>query len=134
GRRKRKIRTIELLPPALAALRRQIDRVTAMGRKNPHGLVFPSCAPTHPGAYRSEGKAPRCWRAWIEAARLTPEHREDPASVTWHSLRHTFATLALWGRLPGAEGEGWRIEKVSAYLGHTSIAITQRYADVAALL
>ncbi len=101
-------------------------------RSNPHGLVFPSLSRGVAG-YRAL-RAPSCWEAWLEAAGLTGRDRPHEATVTWHTLRHTFATLALAGALPGVEGEGWRLEKVSAYLGHRSIAITQRYADVAALL
>jgi integrase len=157
-------RTLQLLPPALEALRRQLLRLAAkeatpplpstrcvvcrsrhvdhQGRDhaykrrptNPRGLVWPSTAEQHPGAFRAVEKPPPCFDAWVEAASLRTEDRGDPAPVTWHTLRHTFATLALAGKLPGCEGEGWRLERVSAYLGHKSIAITQRYADVAALL
>lgn len=133
ARRKRKIRTIQLLAPALEALRRQIARVSER-ELNPLGLVFPSAGSSrHVGGYRAP-RAPKCWAAWIKTARLTPVDREDPAPLTWHSLRHTFATLVLAGKLPECEGEGWRIEMVSAYLGHSAIAVTQRYADVAELL
>lgn len=125
-------RVLQLLAPALEALRRQTAWLAAEGRTNPLGLVFPSLSRGRPG-FRAEGRPPKCWRAWLVAAGLT-SGREDPPPVTWHSLRHTFATLALAGVLPGAEGEGWRLERVSAYLGHASIAVTQRYADVAALL
>lgn len=168
----RKPRVLALLPPALAAVQRQIERLTtplpdgadpqlarcsACGRSqrshvelrptacgtfrregpqlrpNPAGLLFPSLSHHRP-AYRSPSEPPACWRAWLAAAGLTPEDRPGEHPVTWHTLRHTFATLALAGRLPGCEGEGWRLERVSAYLGHKSIAITQRYADVAELL
>jgi len=167
----RKPRTLQLLSPALEALRRQVARLAEVvtptatdltrcrscrlsrrahderragvcavfappgepkARANPADLVFPSLSRGLP-TYRAERRPPKCWRAWLAAAKLDAG-REDPAPVVWHSLRHTFATLALAGKLPGIEGEGWRIERVSAYLGHTSIAVTQRYADVAALL
>ena len=128
----RRPRTLQLLPPAAEALRRQLARLADPTRKNPRALVFPSLSRGRP-SYRAESRPPRCWQAWLAAAGLD-RGRTDPAPVVWHSLRHTFATLALAGRLPGAEGDGWRIERVSAYLGHTSIAVTQRYADVAALL
>jgi integrase len=123
----RRPRVLVLLPPALEALRRQVDR------RGAEGLVFPSLTSKGTGRYRAPCRPPRCWDAWVRAAGLGAG-RADPAPVTWHTLRHTFATLALAGRLPGVEGEGWRLERVSAYLGHRSIAITQRYADVAELL
>lgn len=127
----RRPRVLQLLPPAAAALARQLARVAE--RSNPLGLVFPSHGSSHVGAHRAP-RAPKVWARWMKAAKLTPEDRGEAVAVTWHSLRHTFATLALAGKLPGAEGEGWRIEMVSAYLGHSAIAVTQRYADVAELL
>lgn len=42
--------------------------------------------------------------------------------VTWHSARHTFATLALNNGMP--------IESVSRVLGHTKISTTQIYAQL----
>lgn len=42
--------------------------------------------------------------------------------VTWHSARHTFATLALNNGMP--------IESVSRALGHTKISTTQIYAKL----
>lgn len=125
-------RTLPLLPAALAALTRQMTRLKAAKRRNPHGLVFPSVA--HGGTYRAEGHPPPCWHEWIPRAKLTAADRGDPVRVTWHTLRHTFATLVLAGALPGCEGEGWRLERVSAYLGHSDFKVTQRYADTAALL
>jgi integrase len=52
--------------------------------------------------------------------------RHDGSRVTFHALRHTCATSllnGLWGRQ-------WTIEEISAYLGHSSINVTQRYARV----
>lgn len=42
--------------------------------------------------------------------------------VTWHTARHTFATLALNNGMP--------IESVSRVLGHTKISTTQIYAQL----
>lgn len=42
--------------------------------------------------------------------------------VTWHSARHTFATMALNNGMP--------IESVSRVLGHTKISTTQIYAQL----
>lgn len=46
--------------------------------------------------------------------------------VRFHDLRHTCAShliMGTWGR-------AWRIEEVSAFLGHSSIQVTQRYAHL----
>lgn len=125
-------REIQLLPPALAVLTRQIARLGQ--RSNPRGLLWPSTAATHKGSFRAEGQPPPSFESWIDGAGLTPKKRGERVKVTWHSLRHTFATLSLAGLLPGCEGKPWRLEKVSAYLGHTEVGVTQRYADSAALL
>lgn len=77
---------------------------------------------------------------------LTPEHPEDTVfplycykrmsrklkriavlsgiekHITWHTARHTFATLALNNGMP--------IESVSRVLGHTKISTTQIYAQL----
>jgi integrase len=42
--------------------------------------------------------------------------------ISWHSSRHSFATLAL--------GKGMPIESVSKILGHTNITTTQIYAKI----
>lgn len=42
--------------------------------------------------------------------------------ITWHTARHTFATLALNNGMP--------IESVSRVLGHTKISTTQIYAQL----
>jgi integrase len=68
-----------------------------------------------------DGRPPRVWRdGWRERCGI----RGD---VTFHDLRHTFAThlvMGTWGR-------AWRIEEVQVLLGHTSITVTQRYARFA---
>lgn len=99
-----KPREIHLLSAAVAALQ-------AVGRRGE--LVF--CGPR--GGRRSEGKKPRQWEAWLKAAGITRR-------VRWHDLRHTCATSLLagwWGRK-------WSLDEVCKLLGHSSIAVTERYA------
>lgn len=46
--------------------------------------------------------------------------------VRFHDLRHTCASHLIMG----SWGRAWRIEEVSAFLGHSSIQVTQRYAHL----
>ena len=99
-----KIREVYLLPEAIAAL-------DLMSRRGP--LVFP--APR--GGRRDQGKAPRGWVKWLQAAGIKRR-------VRWHDLRHTCATSLLagwWGRK-------WSVDEVCGLLGHSSVTVTERYA------
>lgn len=60
----------------------------------------------------------RNWRKEFEAARL----RAGVASIRWHDLRHTFATRL--GR------SGADLAVIREALGHSSIAVTQKYRHV----
>jgi integrase len=102
-----KVREIPLLPHALEALRVQ----RAFQRKGP--IVFPG----QRGARREDSKAPLSFARWVKAAGIKRH-------VTWHDLRHTCATALLagwWGRK-------WNLDEVCKLLGHSSIAVTERYA------
>lgn len=108
-------RTVALFGMALEAARRAIAR---RSRPNPHRLLFPALR----GGYRS----PKHVLSWANWKRVVAE-----ASITrrlrWHDLRHTCATslvCAWWGRR-------WTIQEVCAQLGHSSIALTMRYAHLA---
>ena len=75
---------------------------------------------TGDGAARVRGAAggPRAWKAWLRRAGITRR-------VRWHDLRHTCASALVNGRW----GERvWTLAEVSKMLGHSSIAVTQRYA------
>lgn len=47
--------------------------------------------------------------------------------IRFHDLRHTCASHLI----TGTWGKPWRLEEVSAFLGHSSISVTQRYAHLA---
>jgi integrase len=52
--------------------------------------------------------------------------KKAPQGIHAYDLRHYFATHAVRA--------GWAIEKLSKYLGHSSVTTTQRYyADMRAL-
>lgn len=99
-----KPREVFLLPPARTALE-------AISRRSP--FVFPA----QRGSRRPEGMAPRGWSEWLSAAGIKRR-------IRWHDLRHTCATSLLagwWGRK-------WTLDEVCKLLGHSSIAVTERYA------
>jgi integrase len=98
-------REVFLLGPAAAAIQ-------LMPRRR-SGYVFAALR----GGRRSEGKAPRGWKAWVRAAGISRR-------IRWHDLRHTCATSLLagwWGRK-------WSLDEVCRLLGHSSVKVTERYA------
>jgi len=106
-------RRVDLLPEAVAAVRDQLAQLR--GRPNPHGVLFPTLR----GTRRQRG-APTGWETWIAEAELG-------RPVRWHDLRHTCASSLVagwWGR-------AWTLLEVRALLGHSTVAITERYAHLA---
>jgi integrase len=102
-----RIRRVPLLPLAVGAARAALRRG--------HELAFPNRL----GSSRSKGE-PSWWPALVARAKLGRH-------VRWHDLRHTCASSLVagwWGR-------AWRLEEVCAYLGHSSIKVTERYAHLA---
>jgi integrase len=117
-----KPRRVDLLPEAVAAARAQLELVEHLEhqarrhgkRWNEHRLLFPSLR----GSRRQRG-APTGWEAWIE--------RAIGRTVRWHDLRHTCASSLVagwWGRV-------WSLREVQALLGHSTVAVTERYAHLA---
>jgi len=99
-------REVPLLPPAAAV-------IAELRRPGATGLVFKGAR----GGRRVESRQPPLWPKWVKAAGI--ERR-----VRWHDLRHTCATSLLagwWGRK-------WTLDEVCKLLGHSSIAVTERYA------
>jgi integrase len=137
-------RTVPLLPPAREALRalQELEKTPKigghvfLGRKRggppaPYAKKYdggwagswhrPRYADGKPVQVGPDGKRPKVWRdGWRELCGVR-------AAVTFHDLRHTFAShliMGTWGR-------AWRLEEVQIVLGHTSITTTQRYAHLA---
>ncbi len=110
----RKIRRFALLPRAAAALLRWRDLAQHIA---PGDLVFPGRrGKQHADGYDAEwgGKGKMQERAGIR-----PE-------VRFHDFRHTHCShLAM-----GTWGAEWRLEDIKAYIGHSSISVTQRYSHL----
>jgi integrase len=115
-------RVIPMLPPVRAALATLRARG---GRLEAADLVFQSVTlrrgRVERGAYCATYR-PRGWHEWITKAGVT-------RTIRFQDLRHTAATSLL----AGWWGHRWPIESVSAYLGHSSIGVTQRYARILSL-
>jgi integrase len=107
------VRRITLLTPAVEALQRQLER--HQGRR----YVFPA----RDGQPRTEDQMPDLAKA-LASVGITRH-------VRFHDLRHTCASHLLQGTwAPLWLTRPLRLEEVSQWLGHGSIAVTQRYAHL----
>ena len=85
---------------------------------NPLGLLFPG----QRGCHRSQAHVIK-WKEWQAVLKRAGIKR----TFRWHDLRHTCASSLVsgwWGRR-------WSLEEVREVLGHSTIAVTQRYAHLA---
>ncbi len=100
-------RTVALFGPALDALARQLAR---------HGYrpVFPAAD----GAMRTKDQAPDFAAHRTKAGIMR--------HVRFHDLRHTCASHLV----SGSWGRPWTLEETAAHLGHSSSAMTRRYAHL----
>ena len=58
---------------------------------------------------------------WVQYTRAIGRH------VRFHDLRHTCASALV----SGVWGRAWSLQEVCAFLGHSSISVTERYAHFA---
>ncbi len=101
-------RYVPLLGPARAALK---GLVRGIG----NALVFPGKGgKPHVEGYDS------AWASWRAAAGINPRAR-------FYDLRHTCASHLLMGSGHGYPTEAWSMERVSAFLGHSDIKVTQKH-------
>lgn len=121
----RKDRLVPLSPSLHAYLRRYHD---AMGQRTAEALFFPA---PHGGVYSQN--APYSTFRWLLRAAQIP-HRGRGQGPRVHDLRHTFAVrrLEAWYR-EGADLNA-KLPVLSTYLGHESMAGTQRYLQLTAAL
>lgn len=127
-------RTVPMLPPVAAALRAHKSAQDAARKKagKPtllHPLVFPSASD---GVRRSDddaGWADKRWRGPDGVMRVTegvPTRAGITRRVRFHDLRHTCASHLV----QGSWGPALSLEEVRQWMGHSSIAVTQRYAHL----
>jgi len=114
----KRTRRVPLFAIGLEAARRWLEILPSYAKKNPLGLMFP----TQRGARRT--KAPRSWRATVEAFGVIPRIGRKP---WWHLLRHTCASSLV----AGWWGKRCILDDVKAILGHSSVKVTERYAKLA---
>ncbi len=116
-----KVRHVPLLEPARAALAAWKGECPTSG----DGLVFPTVT-----GLRRRKSDDAGWRDRRIAKNVVEPGHKTLAGIArrvrFHDLRHTCAShlvMGTWGR-------AWRIEEVSAFLGHSDISVTQRYAHL----
>jgi len=112
---KRSRRVLEVTPGIIGTLRRV---KLASARTGPHDLVFTTKLGT-PHDHRNI--AGRVLRRAVKRADLEAVERNGEVvspAPTFHALRHSHASALI--------AAGWDIAEVSARLGHSSIATTQR--------
>ena len=103
------LREVPVPPPPRLALRVLRE---AEGVRRLRGLVFEA---DHGGCYSKSYAF--MWRKYAPRVGI-------PSDVRPHDLRHTCASHLL----AGTWGVALRLEEVKAWLGHSSITVTQRYA------
>jgi len=147
-RKNGKILIVALFGYALEAARTWRRRVASFAPYNPHGLVWPLPS----GARRARGK-PLGNGRYIACDRGTHKMvKEKPVrvaagqgthvfqdrwkavqriagitrNVRWHDVRHSCASALIQGQL----GEKWFPHEIKEQLGHSSLAVTERYTHL----
>ncbi len=142
GRRPKsgKGRKVPLIPQAIDATRQWLELRASFMRKvagarhdvrKDEGIIFPTIT----GCRRQSGKTlGNGWKDkqtghWVDRLKHYYELAgiPDRPGLHWHALRHTCATSLIEGWWD-PQGRGWSLEEVKEMLGHSSIAVTERYA------
>lgn len=113
-----KTRRVPLFGDALVAAREWLALLPTFSPKNPEHLVFPTARGNRRGQGKPFGK--------FDGLRIRLARIGITDRVRWHDLRHTCASSLVagwWGRR-------WTLEEVCAFLGHSSIVVTQKYAHL----
>lgn len=115
-----RVRRVPLLPPAIEAL----TRIRPTSPQPPTGLVFP----TEGGGQRGPHNDAR-WAPAGRAGGPINGYRTRAGivrHVRFHDLRHTCASHLVMGSF----GPTLSLLEAAQWLGHTSVAVTQRYAHL----
>lgn len=145
-----KIREVPLFGLALAATNAWLRLLPSFCPRNPEGLLFPtrtgsrraSSKPLGNGRflprkggthrYTADGALVRVAKGqgthvYVDRFDLVLEAAGITRQVRWHDLRHTCASSLL----SGFWGEPWTMAEVKEMLGHSAVAVTERYAHLA---
>lgn len=106
----RRGRAVPLAAPLAAIL------VVATAGRGPYDLVFPGPR----GGYINSKNLSRALN-WFEVRESVKAFPPDEAKLHWHDLRHTAAVMLFRAGLSAPD--------VQAILGHSSLAVTQMYAN-----
>jgi len=115
-----RVRRVPLLPPAIEAL----GRIRPTTPSPPTGLVFPVEGGGQRGTH-DDGR----WAPARRAGGLINGYRTRAGivrHVRFHDLRHTCASHLVMGTW----GPTLSLHEAAQWLGHTSVAVTQRYAHL----
>lgn len=106
----RRVRTVPIAAPLLPVV------LEAMAGKGPHDVLFPG---PRGGRVTSKNLSRALkWHAMRQGIKAFPQ---DERPLHWHDLRHTAAVMLF--------RSGVSAPDVQAILGHSSLAVTQIYAD-----
>lgn len=109
------IREVPLWGEGLDAARDWSEGLSSYAPKNPHALMFPRAG----GSFRDENHVIP-WKEWKTILKAVGFGRR----FRFHDLRHTCGTSLL----SGVWGRKWSLEEIQAFLGHSAVTTTERYA------
>jgi integrase len=116
-----KVRRVPVLDP----VRRALARWRQICPRSDEGLVFP----TPRGCRRQRGDDARWGDYHVPGKGKQPGYKTlvgITCRVRFHDLRHTCASHLVMGTW----GTQWSLPEIAAMLGHSDVAVTQRYAHL----
>lgn len=120
----KRARAVPLFGRALELARAWVERLPTFAPENPLQLAFPTKNGCERPRQRPFGYGRKRRSAWFDFLKAAGIMRR----VRVHDLRHTAASWLVSGWMTGTP---WRLEDVRDFLGHKTIAMTERYAHLA---